>query len=157
MKQKLLLTVLALLMAVGTQAQGLRGRIYYNGNMSVAHLLKDKEGETEEERLEREHVMDEIFTMSVTVEFPESHKMKCRMKIIMDQERAKELDVNWATRKLWQTELTVNAKLHNYSKRYWCDGNKVILEDDTVMMISDDGEQLTINDSKMEATLKRIK
>lgn len=157
MKQKVWMMALTLLMAVGAQAQGLRGRIYYNGNMSVSHLLKDKSGETEEERMEREKVMDEIFTMSVTVEFPESHKLKARMKIIMDSERAKELDVSWANRKLWQTELTVNAKLHNYTKRYWCDGNKVILEDDSVMLLSEDGEELTIDDKKMQATLKRIK
>ena len=157
MKQKVWMMALTLLMAVGAQAQGLRGRIYYNGNMSVSHLLKDKSGETEEERMEREKVMDEIFTMSVTVEFPESHKLKARMKIIVDSERAKELDVSWANRKLWQTELTVNAKLHNYTKRYWCDGNKVILEDDSVMLLSEDGEELTIDDKKMQATLKRIK
>ena len=157
MKQKVWMMALTLLMAVGTQAQGLRGRIYYNGNMSVSHLLRDKSDETEEERMEREKVMDEIFTMSVTVEFPESHKLKARMKIIVDSERAKELDVSWANRKLWQTELTVNAKLHNYTKRYWCDGNKVILEDDTVMLLSEDGEELTIDDKKMQATLKRIK
>lgn len=157
MKQKVWMMALTLLMAVGAQAQGLRGRIYYNGNMSVSHLLRDKSDETEEERMEREKVMDEIFTMSVTVEFPESHKLKARMKIIMDSERAKELDVSWANRKLWQTELTVNAKLHNYTKRYWCDGNKVILEDDSVMLLSEDGEELTIDDKKMQATLKRIK
>jgi hypothetical protein len=157
MKQKVWMMALALLMAVGAQAQSLRGRIYYNGNMSVSHLLRDKSDETEQERAEREKVMDEIFTMSVTVEFPESHKLKARMKIIMDSERAKELDVSWANRKLWQTELTVNAKLHNYTKRYWCDGNKVMLEDDTVMLLSEDGEELTIDDKKMQAKLKRIK
>ena len=157
MRQKHYLIVLFLLLALGAQAQSMRGRIYYNGNMSVSHLLRDKSDETAEERAEREKVMDEIFTMSVTVEFPESHKLKARMKIIMDSERAKELDISWATRKLWQTELSVNAKLHNYTKRYWCDGNKVMLEDDTVMLLSEDGEELTIDDKKMQATLKRIK
>lgn len=157
MKQKVWMMALALLMAVGAQAQSLRGRIYYNGNMSVSHLLRDKSDETEQERAEREKVMDEIFTMSVTVEFPESHKLKARMKIIMDSERAKELDVSWANRKLWQTELSLSAKFLNYTKRYWCDGNKVMLEDDTVMLLSEDGEELTIDDKKMKATLKRIK
>ena len=157
MKQRFLLMAVALLLAVGTQAQNMRGRIYYNGNMSVSHLLRDKSDETAEERKERERVMDEIFTMSVTIEFPESHKLRAKMKIIMDQERAKELGVSWTNRKLWQADLTIAAKMHNYTKRYWVIDNSIKLEDDTEMTLSEDGEQLMINDSRMQATLKRIK
>jgi hypothetical protein len=157
MKQKLLLLVLGVCLALSAQAQEMKGRIYYNGNMSVSHLLSDKEGETPQEREEREKVMNEIFTMSITVEFPESHKMKMKSKIMVDQERAKQLDVSWTNRKWLQTQLMLASKRHNYTKRYWAINNVVQLEDDTTMKLSEDGESLMIDNDQMYVTLKRIK
>jgi hypothetical protein len=157
MKEKLLLIAFGLLLTLGVQAQEMKGRIYYNGNMSVSHLLLSKADETPEAREERENLMNEIFTMSVTVEFPDSYKVKVKMRIMTDKERADQLGISWAKRKLWQTQLQAGAKVREYWSRYrMVDGN-VVIEDGTKMLLSEDGEELTINDDQMEATLKRIK
>lgn len=158
MKKRLILLGCALLLTLGIQAQDMKGRIYYNGNMSVSHLLNEKEDETPEQRKERETVMNEIFTMSVTIEFIDSHDMRMKMKIMMDKERAKELGVSWANRKLWQTDLVIKTKFYNYKSRYTSHDNIVKIEDNgSKMILSDDGEFLTVDDSDMNATLKRIK
>jgi len=157
MKQKVLLMVLMMVLSLGAQAQQMKGRIYYNGNMSVSHLLKDKTDESPEDRAERERVMDEIYTMSVTVEFPDSEKMTVKMKITEDKERATELGVKWGNRKLWKAELTLAAKRNNYWSKYKAENNVITIEDGTKFQLSDDGEQLFVDDLDMKATLKRIK
>ena len=157
MKQKALLMVLMMVLSLGAQAQKMKGRIYYNGNMSVSHLLRDKTDESPEDRAERERVMDEIYTMSVTVEFPDSEKMTVKMKITEDKERATELGVKWGNRKLWKAELTLAAKRNNYWSKYKAENNVITIEDGTKFQLSDDGEQLFIDDLAMKATLKRIK
>lgn len=101
--------------------------------------------------------MNEIFTMSVTVEFPDSYKVKVKMKIMTDKERAAQLGISWGKRKLWQTQLQAGAKLNEYWSRYRMIDGDVVIEDGTKMVLSEDGEKLTINDDQMEATLKRIK
>lgn len=156
--KKLLLIPICLMLALGIQAQDMKGRIYYNGNMSVSHLLSDKEGETFEQWQEREKVMNEIFTMSVMIEFIDSHDMRMKMKIMTDKERAKELGVSWANRKLWQTDLVVKTKFNNYKSRYTSHDNIIKIEDNgSKMILSNDGEFLTVDDSDMKATLQRIK
>lgn len=156
--KKILLIVCCLMSAFILQAQEMKGRIYYNGNMSVSHLLSEKEGETPEQWQEREKVMNEIFTMSVTIEFIDSHDMKMRMKIMTDKERAKQLGVSWANRKLWQTDLIVKTKFSNYKSRYTAHDHIITIEDNnSKMILSDDGEVLTVDDSDMKANLKRIK
>lgn len=158
MKKRLILFGCMLLLALGIHAQDMKGRIYYNGNMSVSHLLSEKESETPEQRKERETVMNEIFTMTVTIEFIDSHDMRMKMKIMMDKERAKELGVSWANRKLWQTDLVIKTKFYNYKSRYTSHDNIIRIEDNgSKMILSDDGEFLTVDDSDMNATLKRIK
>ena len=157
MKQKALLMVLMMVLSLGAQAQKMKGRIYYNGNMSVSHLLRDKTDESPEDRAERERVMDEIYTMSVTIEFPDSEKMTVKMKITEDKERATELGVKWGNRKLWKTELTLAAKRNNYWSKYKAENNVITIEDGTKFQLSDDGEQLFVDDLAMKATLKRIK
>ena len=157
MKQKALLMVLMMVLSLGAQAQKMKGRIYYNGNMSVSHLLRDKTDESPEDRAERERVMDEIYTMSVTVEFPDSEKMTVKMKITEDKERATELGVKWGNRKLWKAELTLAAKRNNYWSKYKAENNVITIEDGTKFQLSDDGEQLFVDDLDMKATLKRIK
>ena len=157
MKQKILLMVLMLVLTLGAQAQQMKGRIYYNGNMSVSHLLRDKTDETPEARAERERVMDEIYTMSVKVEFPDSKKMTVKMDISEDKERANELGVKWGNRKLWKAELTLAAKRNNYWSKYKVENNVISIEDGTKFQLSEDGEQLFIDDMNMKATLKRIK
>ena len=157
MRQKILLMALMLVLSLGAQAQKMKGRIYYNGNMSVSHLLKNKTDESPEDRAERERVMDEIYTMSVTVEFPDSEKMTVKMKISEDKERATELGVKWGNRKLWKAELTLAAKRNNYWSKYKAENNVISIEDGTQYKLSDDGEQLFIDDMDMKATLKRIK
>ena len=157
MKQKLLLLVLGVCLALSAQAQEMKGRIYYNGNMSVAHLMSNKSDETPEAREEREDLMNEIFTMSVTVEFPDSYKMKVKMRILTDKECADQLGISWAKRKLWQTQLQANAKIRQYWSRYRVIDGAIVIEDGTKMLLSEDGEELTINDDLMEATLKRIR
>ncbi len=157
MKQKALLMVLMMVLSLGAQAQKMKGRIYYNGNMSVSHLLRDKTDESPEDRAERERVMDEIYTMSVTVEFPDSEKMTVKMKITEDKERATELGVKWGNRKLWKAELTLAAKRNNYWSKYKAENNVITIEDGTKFQLSDDGEQLFVDDLAMKATLKRIK
>lgn len=157
MKQKVLLAVLSLMLSLGAQAQVMKGRIYYNGNMSVTHLVKEKDAETEEDRAQREAVLDEIYTMSVTIEFTDSKKMRCRMKIITDDERAKELGISWANRKLWGAQLSMAAKRGNYWSLYLAQNNVILLEDGSEMKLSEDGEQLFVDDDTMTATLKRIK
>ncbi len=157
MKQKALLIVLMMVLSLGAQAQKMKGRIYYNGNMSVSHLLRDKTDESPEDRAERERVMDEIYTMSVTVEFPDSEKMTVKMKITEDKERATELGVKWGNRKLWKAELTLAAKRNNYWSKYKAENNVITIEDGTKFQLSDDGEQLFVDDLAMKATLKRIK
>lgn len=104
--KKILLVCLSLLLCLSGEAQEMKGRIYFNGNMSVSHLLAQKENETAEQHKERETVMNEIFTMTVTIEFLNSHDMRMKMKILMDKERAKELGVSWANRKMWQADLS---------------------------------------------------
>ena len=157
MKQKALLMVLMMVLSLGAQAQKMKGRIYYNGNMSVSHLLRDKTDESPEDRAERERVMDEIYTMSVTVEFPDSEKMTVKMKITEDKERATELGVKWGNRKLWKAELTLAAKRNNYWSKYKAENNVITIEEGTKFQLSDDGEQLFVDDLAMKATLKRIK
>jgi hypothetical protein len=157
MKEKLLLIAFGLMLVLGVQAQEMKGRIYYNGNMSVAHLMSNKSDETPEAREEREGLMNEIFTMSVTVEFPDSYKMKVKMRILTDKERADQLGISWAKRKLWQTQLQANAKIRQYWSRYRVIDGAIVIEDGTKMLLSEDGEELTINDDLMEATLKRIR
>lgn len=157
MKQKALLMVLMMVLSLGAQAQKMKGRIYYNGNMSVSHLLRDKTDESPEDRAERERVMDEIYTMSVTVAFPDSEKMTVKMKITEDKERATELGVKWGNRKLWKAELTLAAKRNNYWSKYKAENNVITIEDGTKFQLSDDGEQLFVDDLAMKATLKRIK
>jgi len=157
MKEKLLLIAFGLMLTLGMQAQKMKGRIYYNGNMSVSHLLRDKTDESPEDRAQRERVMDEIYTMSVTVEFPTSVKMTVKMKITEDKERAKELGVQLVNRKLWMADLTLAAKRKNYWSKYTAEGNVITIEDGTKYNLSEDGEQLFIDDLDMKATLKRIK
>ena len=89
--KKLFFVIASLLLSFTIQAQDMKGRIYFNGNMSVTHLLGEKDSETPEQREERVTVMNEIFTMTVTIEFINSHDMRMKMKILMDKERAKEL------------------------------------------------------------------
>ncbi len=156
--KKIILTTICLLLSLGIQAQDMKGRIYFNGNMSVSHLLSVKEDETPEQWKERETVMNEIFTMTVTIEFIDSHEMRMKMKIMMDKERAKELGISWANRKLWQADLVLKTKTQNYKSRYTAHDNIVKIEDNgSRMILSDDGEFLTVDDSDMNATLKRIK
>ncbi len=147
-----------MMLTLGIQAQDMKGRIYYNGYMSVNHLLGEKENETAEQRKEREYVMNEIFTMSVTIEFVNSHDMKMRMKIMMDKERAKELGVSWANRKLWQADMVMKTKFNNYKSRYTARNNIITIEDNgSKMQLSEDGQELYVDDVDMKATLKRIK
>ena len=158
MKRILFFIGCVILFAQDIQAQDMKGRIYYNGNMSVSHLFYDKDGETPEQKKEREYVMDEIFTMSVTIDFYSSHDMKMRMKIMMDKERAKELGVSWANRKLWQADLVVKTKFNNYKSRYIARDNIITIEDNgSKMQLSEDGQELYVDDADMKATLKRIK
>ena len=81
--KKILLVCLSLLLCLSGEAQEMKGRIYFNGNMSVSHLLAQKENETAEQHKERETVMNEIFTMTVTIEFLNSHDMRMKMKILI--------------------------------------------------------------------------
>ena len=67
--KKLLLLCVGLLLTLTIQAQDMKGRIYFSGNMSVTHLLGEKDNETPEQREQRVTVMNEIFTMTVTIEF----------------------------------------------------------------------------------------
>ena len=87
--KKLFLFVVALMMTVSIQAQNMKGRVYYNGDMSVSQWLSQRMDESPEARQEREHGMNEIFTMSISVEFRNSEKLKVKTKIITDNERAK--------------------------------------------------------------------
>ena len=156
--KKILLVCLSLLLCLSSEAQEMKGRIYFNGNMSVSHLLAQKENETAEQHKERETVMNEIFTMTVTIEFINSHDMRMKMKIVMDKERAKELGVSWANRKLWQADLVLKTKFYNYKSRYTAHDGVVKIEDNgSRMILSEDGEFLSVDDSDMKATLKRIK
>ena len=156
--KKVFLLCVSLLLTLAVQAQEMKGRIYYNGSMSVNHLLGEKDGETPEQRKERETVMNEIFTMTVTIEFINSHDMRMKMKIVMDKERAKELGVSWANRKLWQADLVLKTKFYNYKSRYTAHDGVVKIEDNgSRMILSEDGEFLSVDDSDMKATLKRIK
>jgi hypothetical protein len=126
--------------------------------MSVSHLLAQKENETAEQHKERETVMNEIFTMTVTIEFLNSHDMRMKMKILMDKERAKELGVSWANRKLWQADLVFKTKFYNYKSRYTVNNGIVKIENNgSRMVLSDNGNLLSVDDSDMKATLKRIK
>lgn len=155
--KKLLLFAVALLMTVTIQAQNMKGRVYYNGDMSVSHLMSPRMDESPEARKEREHVLNEIFTMSISIEFRNSEKLKVKTKIIADNERAKELDVSWGNRNLWLAQLKLAAQSHNYWSKYKVDGNTVVIEDGTQMLLSEDGNELTIDDQEMKATLKRIR
>ena len=158
MKQKILLVAISLMMTLGIKAQDMKGHIYYNGNMDVTHLLKQKEDEDPDKRAKKEAVFSEIFTMSITMEFPTSDKMKCKPKIMMDEERAKELSVNMLTRKKWQAQLTLAAKQrHDWYSKYKVKDGIIEIEDGTTFKVSDNGEELYVNDDTMEATLKRIK
>ena len=149
--KKFLLICLSLLLCLSSEAQEMKGRIYFNGNMSVSHLLAQKENETAEQHKERETVMNEIFTMTVTIEFLNSHDMRMKMKILMDKERAKELGVSWANRNMWQAALVVKTKFYNYKSRVKIENNG------SRMVLSDNGNLLSVDDSDMKATLKRIK
>ncbi len=156
--KKFLLICLSLLLCLSSEAQEMKGRIYFNGNMSVSHLLAQKENETAEQHKERETVMNEIFTMTVTIEFLNSHDMRMKMKIVMDKERAKELGVSWANRKLWQADLVFKTKFYNYKSRYTVNNGIVKIENNgSRMVLSDNGNLLSVDDSDMKATLKRIK
>ena len=156
--KKTILLMCCMALTLCLQAQDMKGRIYYNGNMSVSHLLKEKENETPEEWQERAAMMDEIFTLTVTIEFINSHDMRMKMKIMTDAERAKELGVSWANRKLWQTDLVLKTKFYNYKSRYIANDNVIKIEDNgSKMILADNGEQLIVDDSDMKATLKRIK
>ena len=156
--KKIFLLCISLLLTLTVQSQEMKGRIYYNGNMSVSHLLGEKNSETPEQRKERETVMNDIFTMTVTIEFINSHDMRMKMKIMMDKERAKELGVSWANRKLWQADLVLKTKFYNYKSRYTTHDGVVKIEDNgSRMILSEDGEFLSVDDSDMKATLKRIK
>ena len=126
--------------------------------MSVTHLLGEKDSETPEQREERVTVMNEIFTMTVTIEFINSHDMRMKMKILMDKERAKELGVSWANRKMWQADMVFKTKFYNYKSRYTVRDGIVTIEDNgSKMILSEDGEFLSVDDSDMKATLKRIR
>jgi hypothetical protein len=84
--------------------------------------------------------------------------MRMKMKILMDKERAKELGVSWANRKMWQADLTLKTKFYNYKSRYTANNNIIKIEDNgSKMILSDDGELLMVDDSDMKANLKRIK
>ncbi|MBO5578802.1 MAG: hypothetical protein J5952_00015 [Prevotella sp.] len=156
--KKFLLICLSLLLCLSSEAQEMKGRIYFNGNMSVSHLLAQKENETAEQHKERETVMNEIFTMTVTIEFLNSHDMRMKMKILMDKERAKELGVSWANRKMWQADLVFKTKFYNYKSRYTVNNGIVKIENNgSRMVLSDNGNLLSVDDSDMKATLKRIK
>jgi len=156
--KKFILICLSLLLCLSSEAQEMKGRIYFNGNMSVSHLLAQKENETAEQHKERETVMNEIFTMTVTIEFLNSHDMRMKMKIVMDKERAKELGVSWANRKLWQADLVFKTKFYNYKSRYTVNNGIVKIENNgSRMVLSDNGNLLSVDDSDMKATLKRIK
>ncbi len=156
--KRILSIIFAMMLTLSIHAQDMKGRIYYNGYMSVSHLLGEKENETAEQRKEREFVMNEIFTMTVSIEFINSHDMKMRMKIVYDKERAKELGVSWANRKMWQADLTLRTKFYNYKSRYTANNNIIKIEDNgSKMILSDDGEVLMVDDSDMKANLKRIK
>lgn len=156
--KKFILICLSLLLCLSSEAQEMKGRIYFNGNMSVSHLLAQKENETAEQHKERETVMNEIFTMTVTIEFLNSHDMRMKMKILMDKERAKELGVSWANRKLWQADLVFKTKFYNYKSRYTVNNGIVKIENNgSRMVLSDNGNLLSVDDSDMKATLKRIK
>lgn len=155
--KKLFLFVVALMMTVSIQAQNMKGRVYYNGDMSVSQLLSQRMDESPEARQEREHVMNEIFTMSISVEFRNSEKLKVKTKIITDNERAKELGVDWGNRNLWQAQLKLAAQSHSYWSKYKIVGNTVVIEDGTQMLLSEDGSELNLNDHEMKATLKRIR
>ena len=156
--KKFLLICLSLLLCLSSEAQEMKGRIYFNGNMSVSHLLAQKENETAEQHKERETVMNEIFTMTVTIEFLNSHDMRMKMKIVMDKERAKELGVSWANRKLWQADLVFKTKFYNYKSRYTVNNGIVKIENNgSRMVLSDNGNLLSVDDSDMKAPLKRIK
>jgi hypothetical protein len=121
-------------------------------------LLAQKENETAEQHKERVTVMNDIFTMTVTIEFINSHDMRMKMKILMDKERAKELGVSWANRKMWQADLMLKTKFYNYKSRYTVHDGIVTIEDNgSKMILSDDGEFLSVDDSDMKATLKRIR
>lgn len=156
--KKFLLICLSLLLCLSGEAQEMKGRIYFNGNMSVSHLLAQKENETAEQHKERETVMNEIFIMTVTIEFLNSHDMRMKMKIVMDKERAKELGISWANRKLWQADLVFKTKFYNYKSRYTVNNGIVKIENNgSRMVLSDNGNLLSVDDSDMKATLKRIK
>jgi hypothetical protein len=102
--------------------------------------------------------MNEIFTMTVTIEFINSHDMRMKMKILMDKERAKELGVSWANRKMWQADMVFKTKFYNYKSRYTVRDGIVTIEDNgSKMILSEDGEFLSVDDSDMKATLKRIR
>ena len=156
--KKLLFVIVSILLSLTIQAQDMKGRIYFNGNMSVTHLLGTKDNETPEQRKERVTVMNEIFTMTVTIEFINSHDMRMKMKIIMDKERAKELGVSWANRKLWQADLVLKTKFYNYKSRYTANNGVIKIEDKgSRMILSDGGKILSVVDSDMKATLQRIR
>ena len=156
--KKLLFVIVSLLLTITIQAQDMKGRIYFNGNMSVTHLLGNKDNETPEMRNERVTVMNEIFTMTVTIEFINSHDMRMKMKIVMDKERAKELGVSWANRKLWQADLVLKTKFYNYKSRYTANNGIVKIENNgSRMILSEGGELLSVDDSDMKATLQRIR
>ena len=147
--KKLLFVIASLLLSFTIQAQDMKGRIYFNGNMSVTHLLGEKDSETPEQREERVTVMNEIIN---------SHDMRMKMKILMDKERAKELGVSWANRKMWQADMVFKTKFYNYKSRYTVRDGIVTIEDNgSKMILSEDGEFLSVDDSDMKATLKRIR
>lgn len=156
--KKILFVCLSLLLCLSSEAQEMKGRTYFNGHMTVTHLLSEKEGETAEQWKERSTVMNEIFSMTVTIDFISSHDMRMKMKIVMDKERAKELGVSWANRKMWQADLVLKTKFYNYKSRYTAHNNIITIENNgSKMILSNDGETLSVDDSDMKATLKRIK
>ena len=44
--KKILFVCLSLLLCLSSEAQEMKGRTYFNGHMTVTHLLSEKEGET---------------------------------------------------------------------------------------------------------------
>ncbi|MBO5592492.1 MAG: hypothetical protein J5913_05970 [Prevotella sp.] len=158
MMKKILFVCLSLLLCLSSEAQEMKGRTYFNGHMTITHLLNEKEGETAEQWKERTTVMNEIFSMTVTIDFISSHDMHMKMKIVMDKERAKELGVSWANRKMWQADLVLKTKFYNYKSRYTAHDGVITIEDNgSKMILSKDGNTLSVDDSDMKATLKRIK
>jgi hypothetical protein len=59
---------------------------------------------------------------------------------------------------MWQADLMLKTKFYNYKSRYTVHDGIVTIEDNgSKMILSDDCEFLSVDDSDMKATLKRIR